>query len=31
VADLVIDTGTMPVSQLVKSILPLLQAYEKNL
>ncbi|CAM4307324.1 Shikimate kinase [Bordetella tumbae] len=31
VADLVIDTGTVPVSQLVKSILPLLQAYEKNL
>jgi len=31
VADLVIDTGTMPVSHLVKSILPLLQAYEKNL
>lgn len=31
VADLVIDTGTMPVSHLVKSILPLLQAYEKTL
>lgn len=31
VADLVVDTGTMPVSQLVKSILPLLQAYEKSL
>ena len=30
-ADLVIDTGTMPVSMLVKSILPLLQAYEKPL
>ena len=30
VADLVVDTGTMPVSHLVKSLLPLLQAYEKN-
>lgn len=30
-ADLVVDTGTMPVSHLVKSILPLLQAYEKTL
>lgn len=31
VADLIIDTGTMPVAHLVKSILPLLQTYEKNL
>jgi len=30
VADLVVDTGTVPVSHLVKSLLPLLQAYEKN-
>ncbi|OZI15849.1 shikimate kinase [Bordetella genomosp. 7] len=31
VADLVVDTGTMPVSHLVKSLLPLLQAYEKKI
>ncbi|WP_419195567.1 shikimate kinase [Bordetella petrii] len=30
VADLIVDTGTVPVSHLVKSLLPLLQAYEKN-
>jgi len=29
VADLIVDTGTMPVAHLVKSLLPLLQAYEK--
>ena len=31
VADLVVETGTTPVSHLVRSLLPLLQAYEKTL
>ncbi|CFO12343.1 shikimate kinase I [Bordetella pertussis] len=30
VADLVIDTGSMPIATLVKSLLPKLQAYEKK-
>ncbi|WQE35351.1 shikimate kinase [Bordetella avium] len=31
VADLVIETGAMPITTLIKAILPKLQAYEKKL
>jgi len=31
VADLVVETGSMPIHTLVKALLPQLQAFEKHL